>query len=128
MDAIYFLSRADFGFCDYDITQTDSGSYTWEEMEGNMEVSQTCALGAAMEVSMQEAVARRMCNVFGEWEDPNVENCLSIVSRQFQDLNTVSTTIMTVITGGNVICNQLGIFTPLLRNRINGEISEHFIN
>ena len=118
MHAIYFLSCADFGFCDYDITQTDSGSYTWEETEGNMEVSQTCALGAAMEVSMQDAVARRMCNVFGEWEDPNIENCITIVSRQFQDLNTVSTTIITVIlahaythrytctaTVGNVICN-----------------------
>lgn len=96
MLAIYFLSCADFGFCDYDITQTDSGSYTWEETEGNMEVSHTCALGAAMEVSMQDAVARRMCNVFAEWEDPNAENCISIVSRQFQDLNTVSMTRVTL--------------------------------
>lgn len=62
-----------------------------------MEASQTCALEAAVRDSVQDAVARRMCNVFGEWEDPNIENCISIVSRQFQDLNTVSTTIMTVI-------------------------------
>ena len=89
--------HADFGFCDYNITQSDSGSYTWEEMEGNMEVSQTCALEDAAGDSVQDAVARRMCNVFGEWEDPNIENCVSIVSHQFQDLNTVSTTIMTVI-------------------------------
>lgn len=97
MHKSYFFCHADFGFCDYNITQSDSGSYAWEETEGNMEVSQTCALEDAAGDSVQDAVARRMCNVFGEWEDPNIENCVSIVSHQFQDLNTVSTTIMTVI-------------------------------
>ena len=63
-----------------------------------MEVSQTCALEDAAGDSVQDAVARRMCNVFGEWEDPNIENCISIVSRQFQDLNTVSATITVIIT------------------------------
>ena len=63
-----------------------------------MEVSQTCALEDAAGDSVQDAVARRMCNVFGEWEDPNIENCVSIVSRQFQDLNTVSATITVIIT------------------------------
>jgi len=88
----------EFGFCNHEITQTNTGNYTWEETEGNNTVLQGCALGPAQGIAVEDAVARRKCNMFGEWENPDTDNCITIVSRQFMDLQESITTI----TGENI--------------------------
>ena len=90
---IHSLPYAEFGFCNHEITQTNTGNYTWEETEGNNVVLQGCALGPAQGIAVEDAVARRKCNMFGEWENPDTDNCITIVSRQFMDLQESITTV-----------------------------------
>jgi len=54
---------------------------------------QGCALGPAQGIAVEDAVARRKCNMFGEWENPDTDNCITIVSRQFMDLQESNTTV-----------------------------------
>ena len=90
---IHSLPYAEFGFCNHEITQTNTGNYTWEETESNNVVLQGCALGPAQGIAVEDAVARRKCNMFGEWENPDTDNCITIVSRQFMDLQESITTV-----------------------------------
>ena len=72
---------------------TNTGSYTWGETEGSSTVPQDCALGPAMGIAMEDALAERECKMFGEWEPPDVDNCITIVSRQFLDFQESITTV-----------------------------------
>ena len=87
------LPYAEFGFCNHEITQTNTGNYTWEETESNNVVLQGCALSPAQGIAVEDAVARRKCNMFGEWENPDTDNCITIVSCQFMDLQESITTV-----------------------------------
>ena len=93
MHIIHSFPHVDFGYCDYEITQTNTGSYTWNETEGSNKVLQGCALGPAMGIAEEDALAERECSVFGEWEHPDIDNCITIVSRQFLDLQESIATV-----------------------------------
>ena len=82
---ISFLSCTEFGFCDYEVSITIRGNYTWPETTGGNEVELECQLGPAVGVAPDEAIGRRRCNT-SEWEDPQLEDCITMVALQLQQL------------------------------------------
>ena len=70
---------------------TSRGNYTWPETTADNVVELECQLGPATGVASEAAIGRRRCNTIGEWEDPQLENCITMVALQLQllqeDLN-----------------------------------------
>ena len=60
-------------------------------------VELACQLGPAEGVTLAAATGTRTCNIGGEWEDPELENCITMVTLQLQQLeealNNVSHTL-----------------------------------
>ena len=73
-------------------------------------VLQGCALGPAQGIAVGDAVARRKCNMFGEWENPDTDNCITIVSRQFMVLQesiiTVSILFLLLVVHSITVCTK----------------------
>ena len=83
---ISFLSCTEFGFCDYEESIVSRGNYTWPETTGGNEIELECQLGPAVGVEPDEAIGRRRCDTSGEWEDPQLEDCITMVALQLQQL------------------------------------------
>ena len=75
----------EYGFCDYEVTITNRGNYTWVETEGNSDVSLDCQLGPAEGVE-EPALAIRTCDPFGEWQDSVLDQCITIISSRLRQL------------------------------------------
>ena len=128
---LFTLPHVDFGYCDYAITQTNTGSYTWNETEGSNQVLQGCALGPAIGIAVEDALAERDCNMFGEWERPDIDDCITIVTRQFLDLQesiiTVSILLL-FLQHKNHICHPtFASYVRALRGNTTGSVQQNCI-
>jgi len=131
MYIIHSFPHVDFGYCDYEITQTNTGSYTWNETEGSNKVLQGCALGPAIGIAVEDALAERDCNMFGEWERPDIDDCITIVTRQFLDLQesiiTVSILLL-FLQHNNHICHPtFASYVRALRGNTTGSVLQNCI-
>ena len=114
---ITVISCTEFGFCDYEVSITSRGNYTWPETTGGNEVELECQLGPAVGVAPDEAIGRRRCNTSGEWEDPQLENCITMVALQLQQLEEAL----------NNMVNQIAINMVLSINIVVGEASVKYV-
>ena len=97
--------------CDSEVTATTRGSYTWPRTAADNEAELECQLGPAAGVAMEAAIGRRRCNTSGEWEDPQLENCITMVALQLQQLqeeldNTVLQNLPNTVLSINVVVGE----------------------
>ena len=113
---ISLLSHTEFGVCNYDVSITSRGNYTWPETTGGNEVKLECQLGSAVGVASDEAIGRRRCNTSGEWEDPLLETCITMVALQLQQLeeelnNTVIQNLTDMVLSINFVEEEASVPT-----------------
>ena len=81
-------------YCPDETTNLLRGNYDWPEAEAGMTQSLRCNYsghGSGGECDVVELVnATRYCNEDGEWEEPDVSNCLSRVTEVLCDIRNVS--------------------------------------
>ena len=114
---ISLLSRTEFGLCDSEVSITSRGNYTWPETTGGNEVELECQLGPAVGVAPDEAIGRRRCNTSGgEWEDPLLGTCITMVALQLQQLeeelnNTVIQNLTDMVLSINFVDEEASVPT-----------------
>ena len=67
-----------------------------------------CQLGPAVGVASDTAIGRRRCSTSGEWEDPQLEDCITMVALQLQQLeellnNTVIQNLSDMVLSINIV-------------------------
>ena len=101
------------GFCSYEITDGGTrGMFQWNETEVNTTASISCRYGPA------EAMATRQCVSGLTWAAPSIDQCRTVVSEQFSNIQQV--TIIMLL----VVCNcfyQLQVNVSI--ENVNGVIS-----
>ena len=75
---------SELGFCDYEVTSEGSrGMFRWNETEVKTTASTVCFYGPA------EQTATRLCVLRDSWAVPSVDQCGTIVSKQFTMIQQV---------------------------------------
>ena len=82
----YLHSNAELGYCNYEITTTQTrGMFQWNETSVNTTTSTTCFYGPDSVVLARQCVSRLT------WEPPSLDQCRTVVSEQFNDIQQVRT-------------------------------------
>ena len=108
---MFLIICTEFGFCDHEVLITNRGNYTWPETAGDNEVELECQLGPAA------AIGRRRCDTSGEWEDPQLENCTTLIALQLQQLEEELNNVVTDIclTNSVLIIALFPFFPPVCK-------------
>ena len=86
--SVYFLLLqplySDIGFCNENITTTQtSGTFQWNETEVNNTASSRCFYGPTDEMATRQCVSRLT------WAPPSLDQCRTVISEQFNDIQQV---------------------------------------
>ena len=86
-----WLSAA-LGFCSYETTDGSTrGMFQWNETKVNTTASISCRYGPA------EAMATRQCVSRLTWGAPSIDQCRTVVSEQFSNIQQVTIIMLLVV-------------------------------
>ena len=78
------------GFCNFEVTDSNRGEYSWPETVAGRVVSLPCTFGGS---NGPEAVATRVCNEpMRQWEVPILNECFTEVTGGIQRIGEVNFT------------------------------------
>ena len=82
--------HAENGFCNFEVTDSNRGEYSWSETVAGRGVSLPCTFGGS---NGPEAVALRVCNeAMRQWEVPILNECFTEVTGDIQRIGEVNFT------------------------------------
>ena len=81
-------------FCPDETTELLRGNYNWAEIEADMIQNLPCeyninSTGVSGECDIMPAAALRRCNGIGQWEEPDVTECVSEVTATLCSIRNV---------------------------------------